>query len=194
VTSTFDRPPTLGAGRLLCVDGPAGSGKTSLARAVADVAAEGHSVRLVHMDDVYEGWAGLDAAPSRLARDLVRPLLQGRPGRYQRYDWHAGRLAEWHTVDPVDLLVLDGVGSGAETYDAAITTLVWVEAPPALRLARGIARDGEQVRPFWTAWMADEDALFARERTRQRADVLVDESGTADLVLASARSRLARRR
>jgi uridine kinase len=176
------------------VDGPAGSGKTSLARAVADVAAEGHSVRLVHMDDVYEGWAGLDAAPSRLARDLVRPLLQGRPGRYQRYDWHAERLAEWHTVDPVDLLVLDGVGSGAETYDAAITTLVWVEAPPALRLARGIARDGEQVRPFWTAWMADEDALFARERTRQRADVLVDESGTADLVLASARSRLARRR
>jgi hypothetical protein len=124
----------------------------------------------------------------------VRPLLQGRPGRYQRYDWHAERLAEWHTVDPVDLLVLDGVGSGAETYDAAITTLVWVEAPPALRLARGIARDGEQVRPFWTAWMADEDALFARERTRQRADVLVDESGTADLVLASARSRLARRR
>ena len=29
------RPPTLGAGRLVCVDGPAGSGKTTLARALA---------------------------------------------------------------------------------------------------------------------------------------------------------------
>ena len=35
VQHTLARPPTLGAGRLVCVDGPAGSGKTSLADAVA---------------------------------------------------------------------------------------------------------------------------------------------------------------
>jgi hypothetical protein len=29
-------------------------------------------------------------------------------------------------------------------------------------------------------WMDDEDALFARERTRQRADVVVDGTGESD--------------
>ncbi len=34
VTSVLARPPTLGVGRLVCVDGPAGSGKTTLAAAL----------------------------------------------------------------------------------------------------------------------------------------------------------------
>ena len=34
------RPPTLGDGRLVCIDGPAGSGKTTLAAEVAALVAE----------------------------------------------------------------------------------------------------------------------------------------------------------
>ena len=34
VRTVLDAPPTLGAGRLVCVDGPAGSGKTTLAAAL----------------------------------------------------------------------------------------------------------------------------------------------------------------
>ncbi|HEX6516875.1 MAG TPA: 4-amino-4-deoxy-L-arabinose transferase [Nocardioidaceae bacterium] len=180
VLHTFALPATLGAGRLVCLDGPAGSGKTTLADAVVQAVPEGRSVCLVHMDDVYEGWEGLAGAPPRLARDLVEPLSRGEPGRYRRYDWHRGRLAEWHRVDPVDLLVLEGVGSGSAEWGGQITTLVWVEAPRDLRIARGVARDGEQVLPRWHAWMRDEEAHFARDRTRDRADVLVDGSGAED--------------
>lgn len=168
--------PTLGGGRLVCVDGPAGSGKTSLGRALADAAVrqgEATTVRLLHMDDVYEGWGGLAEAGPRLAADLVAPLRRGTTGGYRRYDWARGRFTEWVPVEPTDLLVLEGCGSGDSSYDEAITCLVWVEAPREVRVARGVTRDGEQVLAHWYAWMDDEQAVFSRERTRDRADVLV---------------------
>ena len=74
----------------------------------------------------------------------------------------------------VDLVVLEGVGSGHLGYADAIAALAWVEAPPDLRRARGLARDGEELAPYWDAFVPDEDRLHARERTRERADVLVD--------------------
>jgi len=178
---TFEKRPTLGETRLLCVDGRAGSGKTTLGRALLTASSELGSARLLHMDDMYEGWSGLGSDLSaRIASDLLGPMREDRPGRYRRYDWALERFAEWHSVEPVDTLVLEGVGSGARAYDDAITTLVWVEAPRALRTERGIARDGDAVLQKWLTWMDDEDALFARERTRQRATVVVDGTGEAE--------------
>lgn len=176
----FTRPAALGATRLVCVDGHAGSGKTTLGEALREAASPHGSVRLLHMDDMYAGWSGLGDVSERVERDLVAPLREDRPGRYQRYDWRRERFAEWHAVEPVDLLVLEGVGSGALTYDRAITALVWVEAPREIRLARGVARDSEAALPRWLTWMDDEDALFVRERTRERATVVVDGTGAAD--------------
>ena len=83
-------------------------------------------------------------------------------------------------MEPVDLLVVEGVGSADSSYDDAITSLVWVEAPRELRVARGVGRDGEAVLPQWLRWMEDEDALFARERTRAQADAVVDGTGESD--------------
>ena len=172
--AVYERAPTLGGGRFVCVDGPAASGKSTLGRALARSARQRGSVRLVRIDDMLEGWTGLAGVSARVDRDLVAPLALGGAGRYRRYDWQRERLAEWRTVEPVDLLVLEGVGSGASRYADHITTLVWVEAPQDVRLARGVERDGEAVLPQWLAWMDDEQAEFAREDTRARADVLVD--------------------
>ena len=180
---TLARPPALAETRLVCVDGPAGSGKTTLAGVLAELAVEHGSVALLHMDDLLEGWRGLPGALPRVARDLIDPLRAGRPGSYRSYDWAEGRFAETRTVDPVDVLVLEGVGSGGSAYDDAITTLVWVEVPRDLRLVRGMERDGEQMRSHWLTWMEDEEAVHARERTRERADVLVDGTGATAPVL-----------
>jgi uridine kinase len=179
VRATSSRPPTLGRGRLVCVDGPAGSGKSTLGQALHDVASESGSSWLVHLDDLLGGWSGLPRVSGTLERSVLRPLAEGRPGRYRRYDWLREELAEEHVVPPVDILVVEGVGSGASSYSTLVTTLVWVEAPAELRLARGIERDGEALRPQWIRWMADEAALFAREGTRSRADLLVDGTGEA---------------
>jgi len=184
VASVLAAPPTLGRTRLVCVDGPAGSGKTTLGaalrRAFRDaMRAQGTVVDrsrldLVHMDNLYEGWSGLTAGMARMATDVVAPLARGEAGRYRRYDWVRETLAETHQVAPVDVLVVEGVGSGNAAYAEAIHLLAWVETPPGLRLERGLLRDGEHMRDHWLAWRTQEAAMFTAHRTRERAQLRVD--------------------
>ena len=161
------RPATLGDGRLLCLDGPAGSGKTTLA---ADVAALTPAT-VVHLDDLYDGWGGLPRLHEQLD-SLLLPLADGRSGRYRRYDWHRGAYVETVTVEPTDLLVVEGVGAGLSAYAPIRTLLVWVEVATDLRLARWRARDGASVEPHIAQWERDQAALFAQEGTRQAADLV----------------------
>jgi len=125
------------------------------------------------MDDLFPGWQGLRAGVAKVADTVVGPLGRGETGGYRRYDWVADAEAEWVEVRAVDLLVLEGCGSGSATYASSVTSLVWVEVPAPVRLARGIARDGEDLRHRWLVWMADEEVLFTDERTRERADLVV---------------------
>lgn len=174
------RAPSLGGTRLVCVDGGAGAGKSTLAGAVLDAAVEVGTARLVHTDDLLAGWGGLDGLADTIAEDLVGPLLRGGPGSFRRYDWVRDEFAERHRVDPVDTLVLEGVGSWAAAYAETVTTLVWVDAPRDLRLRRGLERDGPTMEPQWRAWFEAEERVFRREGTRAHADVLVDGTGTSD--------------
>ncbi|GEN79186.1 uridine kinase family protein [Actinotalea fermentans] len=167
--------PRLGPVRLVCVDGAAGSGKSTLAAALA--ACLGHGCAVAHLDDLYEGWSGLAGVWDRVEAQLLAPLAQGAPARYQRYDWLAGAFAEWVDVPVPGVLVLEGCGSAPRAVDDRAVLRIFVEAPDDVRLARGLARDGESQRGHWLAWMREEAAEFAREGTRARADVVVD--GTA---------------
>ncbi len=169
VTRVLTAPPTLGEGRLVCVDGPAGAGKTTLAGAVAGLAP---TAVVVHCDDLLQGWQGLPGLADTVS-ELLRPLAAGRPGQWRRWDWTADGWAETHTVEPGGLLVLEGVGSWSPGIASWVGALVWVDAPSDLRLARGITRDGEGMRPQWIRWRRDEDELFARLGTREHADVVV---------------------
>ncbi|MEP6665754.1 MAG: AAA family ATPase [Nocardioidaceae bacterium] len=167
------RSPRLDTTRLIAIDGPAGSGKTSLAgRLSSELSARGLSTAIMHMDDVYEGWTGLDESLTlRVTDQLLKPLAAGRPARWQRYDWDAERFDGWEVLDPPDVLVLEGCGSGAMAYASYTSVLVWVEAPAEVRIERGVARDGEQVLPNWLAWMDVESAHFAANDTKARAEV-----------------------
>lgn len=162
--------PRCGTTRLVCVDGPSGSGKTTLGGRL------GHALDapVLHMDDVYPGWDGLAEAVPLLHAGVVAPLVAGRAAAYRRWDWESSEFAEVVEVGRPPLLVVEGVGCGARVVAAHAVLLVWVEAPRAERFRRGIARDGEAYRPHWERWARQEDALFAAEGTRARADVVVD--------------------
>lgn len=158
------RPPTLGTGRLICVDGPAGSGKTTLAAALG--------APVIHVDEMIEGWSGLRTVDDKLD-GLLRPQASGRAGSYRRFDWVTGEYAETVTVEPVPLLVLEGVGAGSLVVADLATVLVWVEAPYEERRRRGIERDGDAFAPYWDQWEEEELDHFSSNRTLERADLVV---------------------
>lgn len=157
--------------RLVLIDGPAGSGKTTLS---ADLSALLGGAPVVHMDDLYPGWSGLLAGIDRLDAEILTPLAAGRSAAYRRYDWDLARLAESHDVPPAPVLIVEGCGCGARRFAALTTLLIWVEADDDERLARGLARDGLQSRPHWLRWMTAERELYRTAGTDVRADVRLD--------------------
>jgi uridine kinase len=165
-------PARLGAVRLVTVDGPAGSGKTTLAGRLA--AALGDAAALVHFDELYAGWT-LTGALGRLQAGVLRPLAEGRAGAHHRYDWAGRRFVEPAVPVPVrEVLLVEGCGSSPRTLDPWTTLRIWVEAPRDLRLARGLARDGAELETEWRRWQRTEAAEFTREGTRDRAHVRLD--------------------
>lgn len=173
-----ERAATLGRSRLVCIDGPAGSGKTTLAVSLERVLTRPgcREVTTLHMDDLYEGWSGLEpnrALEARVLNQVLRPLADGRCARWQRYDWVARQWADWHDLMVPDVLVLEGCGSGAVAYEALMTALVWVEAERDTRVARGLHRDGKSALPHWLLWMESEARHFAANSTRERSDVVL---------------------
>jgi uridine kinase len=110
---------------------------------------------------------------SRLEEQVLQPVAAGHEGRYQRYDWQRRSLAAWHTVAPGGMLILEGVSSARAAVRDRLSLSVWVDTPRHIRLARGLARDGIEAESLWEQWMAEEDAHFGRERTREHADVIV---------------------
>lgn len=164
--------PRLGRTRLVCIDGPAGSGKTTLAAGLA--AALGDGVAVMHMDDLYEGWTMAGAA-QRLAAGVLEPLAEGRAAAYRHYDWDAAAfLPDLVPVPVVDVLIVEGCGSAPRQFDPWTTLRIWVEAPRELRLARGIERDGAHLTHEWIRWQQLEAGVFEAEDTRARADLRVD--------------------
>lgn len=168
-------PPRLGTTRLVCVDGPSGSGKSVLAARIArSLRSAGATVTELHMDDLYPGWDGLAAAVPLLVEQVLAPLAAGRPGRYRRFDWPAGAYAEEHDVPAGGVLLVEGVASGARAAARWAGLLLWVEAPLEERFRRGIERDGRAYLPHWQRWAVQEEEHFAVEGTRGRADLRVD--------------------
>jgi hypothetical protein len=172
VTTVLLGSARLGTTRLICIDGPAGSGKTTLAaQLAAEAVARGVGTSVVHMDDVYDGWAGLSTGIANVGHWLLEPLAANRPGGYHRFDWAAERYAEWHVVAPGGLLLLEGVGAAAAQVDGRATLRIWVELPLAERTERWRARDQGAADPFVADWQAREDAHFRSDHTAERADV-----------------------
>jgi len=170
---TFDRSPVL-----VCVDGRSGSGKTTLARrATARLRDGGAQVRVLHLDHVYPGWDGLSAASILLGERILPRLAAGGRAGYPTWSWVRDRPGPDVVVDPTEVVLVEGVGSGSRACRAVADLVVWLEAPERVRHARAMARDGESYAPHWQRWAAQEDAYTAAEDPRGGADLVLLTTG-----------------
>jgi uridine kinase len=168
--------PTVGAVRLVCIDGPAGAGKTSLAaRLVAALEPLVGVVPVVRGDDVYEGWAVVEGCRDRvdafaalgpqLLTWLVQPWELGRPGSHPVWDWYAGSWGASRSVPAAAVVVLEGVGLAGAALRERATLAAWVDTR-GNRLHRVLERDGDALREEMLEWQRDEQRWFARDATR----------------------------
>lgn len=163
------RQPACGTTTVIALDGPSGAGKTSLATGLAEVT----GADVLHLEDIYPGWHGLEATPP-LVRQVLDRIAADEIGEVHRWDWEADRAGATMRVPPAPLLILDGVGSGASTIRPYLSLLLWVEAPVEARRKRALARDGDVYAPFWDIWADQETRHFAAEQTRIHADRIID--------------------
>jgi uridine kinase len=155
--------------RWIGVDGKGATGKTTLA---ARIAAALPGAAVVHIDDFarpdIRGWER-----DRFVRQVLEPLLAGRPARYQRWDFSRNVGAEWHTVKTGVPVVVEGVSSTDVRLGVPWDFTIWVEVPYELRLARALQRDGPAMRERWlTDWMPSEDAYQEAQRPQDRVDLV----------------------
>src|SRR3954471_8307627 len=131
--------PQLGRTRLIGIDGPAGSGKTTVAAHLqARAEARDLNTYVIHMDDLYDGWTGAERGFGLLRDHVLQRLADGREGRYRRYDWYTAAYAELHVVPAtVELLIVEGVTSCDRDADRFQSLRVWIETTNEIRLGRG---------------------------------------------------------
>lgn len=167
---------------VVLIDGRSGSGKTSLTeRLVAHQQLQGNRVQVLHVEDLYPGWDGLEAGSRSVATALDA-------GGYRRYDWHREAFGAWVPLLYECPLVIEGCGAiSTENLEAARqwagrvpgieppvrVHAVWLEAGSELRMRRALARDGETFRPHWKQWAAQEERVFAITRPQQHADDII---------------------
>lgn len=149
------------------IGGHGAAGKSTLAGMI-------EGAQLVSTDEFWDG-DGFDL--ERLRREVFDPLLDGRSARYDAWDWERRRPGGSRAIDPVGVVVVEGVCALHRMFRTDYDVRVWVEAPAALRLARGVARDGEAARTTWVErWMPMEDRYVERDDPIPSAHVVVDGS------------------
>ncbi len=159
---------------LVCLDGRSGSGKTTLARRLSRRLRDaGTTVTVLHLDHVYPGWDGLAEASRLVGEDVLTALREGTEPTYPSWSWVRDRPGPLVRVRQADVVLVEGVGCGSLACRRSADLLVWLEAPPQVRHARAMARDGDSYAPHWQRWAAQEDAYVAHEAPAQAADLVV---------------------
>lgn len=177
---------------LVAVDGLGGAGKSVFAdNLVRRLQALKIGAEIVHMDDFYlptaqrlqgsgqENRIGSNFDWQRLRDQVLIPLSRGRQVVYQRYDWGADSLGEWIALSGQPIVIIEGVYTLRHELRSYYHLTVWIDCPRATRLARGIARDGEDARQQWEEeWMPREDRYLASHMPHLAAEWVYAGKGT----------------
>jgi len=159
---------------IIAIDGPAGAGKTTLAREVHLALSLEMSVNVIHMDDLYDGWN------NALSEDLTQVLLylvdqhkEKKPAAIRKYNWATSAFAESEELPPADLLILEGVGSGDKALLDELAALIWIDIDPEIGVKRVLERDGSQVADEMKKWVGAQEEYFSQHSTREKADFIL---------------------
>ena len=168
---------------IILIDGRAASGKSSLASALKNALFKEleQAPRLIHMDDLYPGWEGLQLGSFYLNQQILQPLRQGKTAHFQIWDWESGQRGKsgepgngWREFSGGTPLIVEGCGSLSRTASELAHYRIWIEADQEERHRRWLDRDGEKFNDFWHVWAAQEDEFYQQQNSKQLADLVLE--------------------
>jgi uridine kinase len=156
--------------QIILIDGPAGSGKTTLALKLQSEL----NCQVIHLDSIYNGWEdALTDTLTRKLQEILDAFLANRPFEVPIFNWELGKFDGSRTITPDSALIIEGVGAGQSAIRPFATTIYWVEADDEIGLARVLKRDGIAILDQMKIWKTREAQHFATERTREFADFII---------------------
>jgi uridine kinase len=160
---------SLKPGEVIAIDGPAGSGKTTLANQLSrDLA----NVEIIHMDDLYQGWSNAFSArlTASVINQVLTPISQGIEFYYEIYDWNSNKFYKSELVPKEKIYILDGVGSGQLQFRDYLSKIIWLDITDEVGLTRVLNRDGAEILSPMQEFQRAQKLYFARELTENAAD------------------------
>ena len=166
---------------VLALDGRCGSGKTTMATALAEQFPD--SI-VLHTDDFYlppadrvPGWEQTPCANMDLARlrdEVLAPARAGKPVLYRAYSCREGAYLPVQQLAAQPLVILEGSYSHHPLLAGFYDLKVFVTCSKEEQARRLQTREGERYENFVRRWIPLEEAYFAQCRVEALADLLWD--------------------
>ena len=158
---------------IVLIDGRAGSGKSTFAESLQQqLFRDGESApRVIHMDNIFEGWDGLALGSDYMVRFILQPLARRETASWQDWSWVKNQRSSWREFSGGTPLIVEGCGSLTERSREHADISIWLEASEETRRERWIQRERHLEK--FDFWAAQELDFYAREKSQSLADLVI---------------------
>jgi uridine kinase len=158
---------------IVLIDGRAGSGKSTFAEKLQQqLFRDGESApRVIHMDNIFEGWDGLALGSDYMVRFILQPLARRETASWQDWSWVKNQRSSWREFSGGTPLIVEGCGSLTERSKEHADISIWLEASEETRRERWIQRERHLEK--FDFWAAQELDFYAREKSQSLADLVI---------------------
>jgi uridine kinase len=173
-----------GETKVVCIDGPAGSGKTTLANSLSKYL---DNCPIVHMDEIYEGWE--EALSQKTTNDLyqwiIEPLLKKQLIEFFKFDWTISKRNKKVVIRSHSYLIIEGVGSSVKKVSEHASLKIWIVVNQSLGIERVLKRDGQQIKDQMKNWQIQELIYFNENKTKENSNIWIDGSPEVNIDTSS---------
>jgi uridine kinase len=158
---------------IILIDGRAGSGKSTFAESLQQqLFRDGESApRVIHMDNIFEGWEGLALGSDYMVRFILQPLARRETASWQDWSWVRNERSSWREFSGGTPMIVEGCGSLTERSKEHADISIWLEASEETRRERWLTRERHLEK--FDFWAAQELDFYAREKSQSLADLVI---------------------
>lgn len=167
----------------IAIDGNSGSGKSSLSSLLSAI----YDCNIFHMDDFFLApeqkttkrlsEAGGNVDYVRFKNEVITPLMQNVPFKYQIFDCKQGNLSDWINVSPKPLNIIEGVYSLHPNYNTFYDIKIFLYTDSITQSQRILHRNGEyMLQRFQKEWIPLENHYFTQLKISDGCDYVIDTS------------------